>query len=259
MARYVRPIVNFKFKKLRYLDQVGLFFIVGMFAFVAIQAPWAWVLDRYLLPALAMGAIFVGIEINSITVFLRKNRLLSTIWKTFLVVYLFVFSIYSVLTIYQQMVRQKHSTTNIYDILNTVSQITPKDGKVYFNFKNNDATYEPLFESDLHLKLFFGRNDIKVDFLENLPAGERGYLVVSGTPLGSFKYLDDSVLKVNKNLKSKKMYGNEDKYIVLSDFKTVVKQSAKKLYLLLFKHEKINGSGIYTDYLLKDSWIIYYY
>lgn len=259
LIRNIRPIINFKFKKISEYELVKIMFLSLFFLFILIQAPWAWVLSRYLLPAIVMGSIYIGLEFNSIVEYLDSHKYLKKAFYSIFCVYFIFFSISSIIKINEQIVRQKHSTNNVYLMLKRLSEVTPVDGKVYFNFVNNDATYEPLFESDLHFKLFFNRSDILVDFIENKPKNEANYLVISGTPLGSFPYLDESNFKKDKLIKNKETYKNDNKFVVLSNLETVSKQVSKKIYHFITTGNMIDRSGIYTDYLLKDTWGIYYY
>jgi len=249
LIRNIRPIVNFKFNKIKEFEISKFLFLMLALSFILIQSPWAWVLNRYLLPAVAMGSIFIGLEFYSLN---KKLRIL-------VLIIISLFAINAIVKINEQTVRQRHSTNNIYLMIKRVSEVTPKDGKVYFNFKDNDGTMEPLFESDLHLKLFFNRQDIKVDFIENLDSRESNYIVLSGTPLGSFKYTDDKDLVNDEKLKNFETFNNESKFIVFSNYETIMKQISKKIFRSVYRREKIDSSGIYTNYLLKDSWSLYYY
>jgi len=259
VIRNIRPIINFKFKKISEYELVKIMFLSLFFLFILIQAPWAWVLSRYLLPAIVMGSIYIGLEFNSIAGYIDNHKYLKKAFYSFFCVYFIFFSISSIIKIKEQIVRQKHSTNNVYMMLKRLSEVTPSGNKVYFNFMNNDATYEPLFESDLHFKLFFNRSDISIDFIENKPKNESNYLVVSGTPLGSFSYFDEAYFLKDRLIKNKETYQNDNKFVVLSNFETVSKQIFKKIYHFIKTGVTIDGSGIYTDYLLKDTWSIYYY
>ncbi len=255
----IRPIVNFKLSRIKEFDVVKILFLSLALLFVLVQAPWAWVLNRYLLPAVVMGSVFVGLEYYSISQFFKKYIFLNKLFGIFVFISLFIFSLSSWLKINEQIIRQRQSTNNVFLMLKRLAEITPQNGRIYFNFVDNDATMEPLFESDLHFKLFFNRHDIAIDFIENKPKNETDYLVISGTPLGSFPYFEESYFGEDKLVKKHEAYKNNNKFIVLSNFETVTKQIAKKLYQLVRNGKIIDGSGIYTDYLLKDTWSIYYY
>lgn len=259
IIRNIRPIVNFKFKSIKEPELIKLFFLVGFICFIAIQSPWAWVLNRYTMPAIAMACIFIGLEISSLISFLNKQKHINILFIGFLVVYASIFIFYSVVSINEQIMRQRHSTENIFRILKSVAEVAPQNGKVYFNFKNNEGTMEPLFEADLHLKLFLNRQDIKVGFVEDIGPGDKNYLIVSGTPLGSFKYIDDTKLLNNKKLIKFDSHENNSKFLVISNFKTVSKQLAKNIIKAINNRKGISTDGIYTDYLLNDNWRIYYY
>lgn len=255
----IRPVVNFKLSKIKEFEIVKILFLALSVLFVLVQSPWAWVLNRYLLPAVVMGSIFVGLEYHSISQFFKKYKYLNIIFNTLVFVTLTFFSLSAGLKINEQIVRQRQSTDNVYLMLKRLAEVTPENGRVYFNFVDNDATMEPLFESDLHFKLFFNRSDILIDFIENKPKNETNYIVISGTPLGSFPYFEEAYFKKDKLVKKQEYYQNDNKFVVLSNFETVSKQVAKKLYQFVKTGKMIDGSGIYTDYLLKDTWSIYYY
>lgn len=257
----IRPIVNFRFKKIKEYEIIKLMFLALFLSFILIQSPWAWVLNRYLLPATAFASIYIGLELASICQNLKKNKYILYLFNMIIVLYFSIFFFYSLINLNQNIVRQKHLTQNLYMIFSSISKNIPEGGKVYFNFENNDATFEPLFEADLHFKLFHNRQDILVDFLENKKPKETNYLVVSSSlhPLGTFMYLKDKDITKDKKIREVTNLTKESSFVVVSDFGTVAKQLVKKVYNYLKNQEKIDGSGIYTEYLLRDTWRLYYY
>lgn len=261
LIRNIRPIVNFKFNKLIKVEIVQSFFLLSFLFFILIQSPWVWILDRYLLPAIAMGCIFVGIEINLIMFSIKKYTKLHSFVKVVFIIFLLIYSFYSYINLLQNVVRQKHATNSVYLLLNQISEISPKNSTVFFNSRFNESTYEPVIESKLHLELFFDREDIKLDYLENLNLNESPYIVVSSTipPLGTYKFFEESKLSESKKLIKVESYVVENKYLIVSDFTTIIKQAIKKSVNYFRYGVLIDKEGMYTDYLLKDNWSLYYY
>lgn len=258
----LRPLVNFQFKKIQHLEIVKLFFLLVLVFYIFIQSPWIWVLDRYLLPATVFGCIFVGLEHHTVSRFLRNYKIIYRFVSFAFMLYLLIFAITSYFKINQQIVIQQHSTQLIYGINQKIAEVSRTHKNIYINTIDNAATYEPLFEIDIHQKLFFDNvSGIQIDFLENLDNTSGDYVVISSSiaPLGSYKYKDDVELS-----STKKNYGSENfvlvnKFIVLNEPGTIFRQTIKKMIDYVKNGDKIDGSGIYTDYLLKDNWNIYYY
>ena len=85
------------------------------------------------------------------------------------------------------------------------------------------------------------------------------YIVLSGSPLGNFPFTTDDKLSATKRIKNMESYTSIDKFIVLNNPETIARQMIKKIIRLIRNGENVNSDGLYTDYLLKDNWRIYYY
>ncbi len=256
--RNLRPVVNFKFTSIKLYEVRKIFFLILSLMFVAIQSPWAWVLDRYMLPSIVFGIIFVCLELNSILVFLDNQRKIKILAIIIGSIYLLQFGIVSIFKLNESITRQLHMTNNIYNMIKRISETTPNNGRLYLNFIDNDATYELLFETKIHLDLFFDRQDIVANYIEYKDVNN-DYIVLSGSPLGNFPFTTDDKLSATKRIKNMESYTSIDKFMVLNNPETIARQMVKKIIRLIRNGENVNSDGLYTDYLLKDNWRIYYY
>lgn len=252
-------LCNKKIDRISDADLIQLFFLSFSVFYILVQSPWVWVLERYLMPATIGLSVFVGIEISKIKTILYGNRKsLAALFLAFIIVLYSNYIVYSLVKINGATKKGALSTQGLRKTLEYLSDNVALDQTVYFNFQKNEATMEPLLESSLHLGLFYQRPDIKVQYLEDKSRAEKDYIVVSGASLGSFPYMDEKKLKMNKNTKDVYVIQQNDRYIILNKPVTILKQLTKKIANYTLNRSKITTDGIFAYYVLKDEWNIYF-
>ena len=153
-----------------------------------------------------------------------------------------------------------HYTEEIQMMFKHIAANAPNNGTVYINYKMNDATLEPIAETEWNLGLFYDRGDIQVKSIEEKTQFDKNYIVASSpTFLSPWAHLSESELAKDRNLVKTESIKRTDKYIVFTNPQTVVKQVVKKGLNLLINRERLTADGIYTFYFLNDQWNFYYY
>jgi len=156
--------------------------------FLAVQAPWTYVMGRYLMPVTVWLAIFMAVEyseiINSLKHVLFKTagkqvifRLsLTSVFAFSCLLLLLVYQGEAILRMYKSAVTNERYTRNVVRYL---SQTIPINGHVYVNF--SEGIMEYLYELPLHFRLLYGRPDIMTDYLylENANIYQKGDYVIS--------------------------------------------------------------------------------
>lgn len=159
----------------------GILWFISAFT---IQLPWQHPLGRYLLPAILGLAIFVGIQSEKIfnysqKIFVGKDKIVWLGTTLFFglswAVFLFYNSIYIFRFSSDYWNREQTNSKVIYQL----AQLTPEDGKIFLNLSDELNAREWFVEIPMHLRLFYKRDDIKVDYFD--PEGElsKGDIVVS--------------------------------------------------------------------------------
>ena len=159
----------------------GILWFISAFT---IQLPWQHPLGRYLLPAILGLAIFIGIQSEKILnysqkILAGKQKIigLGTILLFGLAWAVFIF--YNLLSIFQfsddYWAREQANREAVYQI----ASLTPSGGNVHLNLSDELNAREWFVEIPIHLRLFYKRDDVKVDYFD--PGGElsKGDIVVS--------------------------------------------------------------------------------
>lgn len=255
------PVISKKIKKISQINFVELFFLMLFVSFIAVQSPWIFVLNRYFLPITIPGVIFLGLELSNILKIIHTD--FGKAYTVFVVVFLLSYSTFlasNIIKINALATWWTHYTNEIQLMFKYVADNTPRDGKVYINFKKNDSTLEPIAETGWNLGLFYDRNDIQVKSIEDKPLADKDYIVASSpTFLQPSNAFDESVYIKNNNLIKSASLKRTDRYIVFSNVQTIIRQIAKKGLNLVLKHKQMTPDGIYTYYILSDQWNFYYY
>lgn len=133
-----------------------------------------------------------------------------------------------------------------------LAEKTPPEGIVYVNMSRGDHTIELLYEIDWHLEVFYNREDIKVEYLDNLSQAQKGSLLVSGDIP---RIMDEDVL--GKALGKPNHLSTTASKPVITTPPQIIIQSAKKLFRLILNGERVTSEGIYTFYKVRNYWNIY--
>lgn len=244
-------------KKIKALDISALFFLMIFISYLAVQSPWIWVMERYMLPATIAATIFIGLELKRVLSILEsKSKTVASLAMVILAIAsIFYFSdnILRIITLGQ---RVSHGTRNLQEMFAYVSENIKDEGTVYLNFVENEGTYEPLREMDRHLDLFYNQSDIVVKYLGERNLDEAEYTIVSGPRLKP-PYITDEDLKEENIAGSIEKIETTSEIIIFTTPINVVKQLVKKVWALLLRREKITPDGIYTYHILKHHWIFY--
>lgn len=185
-------------------------FIIGFASFLIIQLPWAFVLGRYLEPALLFLVIVCGFEASRIFNLAPSKFKLKTRFSSLRNFFLFLAFIWLILVngplIFNYASDQIRGHRNIKEILVFVANEAPKNGKVFFNLKKGDATIELVFEGGLHLNLFYNRPDLAVEYLDEDKIKElkRGDLIITAIASEQFSAYKKADLEKIKALETVK-------------------------------------------------------
>jgi hypothetical protein len=209
------------------------------------------------MPATVGLVIFMGLEIGGI---INMLQLLKFRWN--ILVYV-VLGVYIITFIWMNMAHaylsgqlSSHQTRFIKSLNVTLAKDVPPNGLVLLNFIKGDSTVELVDEIGLHLKLFYHRPDIRVEYLDlkNLP--NEKYKIV-GTPQITEGYSQQLIEKSIGNYKENRSLVQRDEYLVLTTPINMFKQGAKKAYQFLFYKKPLTADGIYTFYICHDYWYTY--
>lgn len=234
-----------------------LFFGIWFVGFLAVQSPWPFVIGRYLLPASIGLLIFMGMEFNQWEIFLRGKK------ELYFKVIVFIFASFYLLFISNNLFYvinygrgTVHKTTHVQKMIKYLAENVPQNGKIFLNFAKGEGTIELVYETGVHLNLFYNRPDIKVDYFDIDELPQKPYFIVSGTsaPLGYSEQLIEkqSMVKLLTEIKS---YGEIP---VVTTSTGLLKQILKKSMRFVLYKEKFDLGGIYTPSYLRDYWKIYY-
>lgn len=249
---------NGKFKKLliTFLNQ-GVFLAISL-VFIVVQTPWAYPLERYLMPATLGLATFIGLEVCEIKkmVQFKKNKLLMLAFSLF-GLYFFSFTAVEAIHIYNYGGGFAHQTRFIQLLYKDLADNVPLNGTVLFNFLKGDSTAELVVQTDMQLDLVYHRPDIRVDYLNlgNLPKGS--FLIV-GTPTTREEYTRQEVEKGIRIFRRDESLVLENRFIVLTTATEFFKQVAKKGYQFIINRKPFSGEGIVAFSNQRDYWYRYY-
>lgn len=255
LLRMLFLVKKFNLKKIDEILLWQTFFGIWLLSFFIIQAPWVYVLTRYMLPATIGLFIFMGIEIFQIQKILRKTNyysVLAIIFNIFLVLF-FTLNLFNAFNYGRKSV---YGTSQVQRMTSLIAESVPLNGKVYLNFLKGDGTVELVIETKMHLELFYNRPDISVNYFDinNLPL--KPYYLISGTP-APLGFEEETIERV-LNTKPLKEIKSEEIIPLFATPSNMMKQILEKGMRFLVNREKFDFSSFYTPIYLKDYWRIYY-
>lgn len=181
MAIYIYSFLNLpdkfkhirKFSVIKQTDFYWLFILViWFFLFLGIQAPWIYVMGRYLTPVIVWLSMAMGILLaksffdgDKAGLALAKDKLAFNIpvLKVVILV-LFIWTVLSngmgIARFYKTTIAAERYNQRLVEHL---ARDIPYKGNVYLDFTNAIMEYE--YELPLHFKFFYSREDINVKYL----------------------------------------------------------------------------------------------
>ncbi len=233
-----------------------LLFGVWFISFLAVQSPWTYTLQRYLLPATIGFFIFLGIELSQVAMFLQKRS--KKIYKPTLIIFILFFTFYlsiNLISVTNNGRLMAHNTANVQKMVAYLAKNSPPSGQIFLNFLNGEGTMEFIGETAIHLDLFYGRPDIKVAYLNLDSLPQPPYFIVSESNILP-EYKEEEVeQKLNIKAPTEMKYYND--FPVITTPANLLKQVFKKTVRRIFNREEFTAEGIYTTYYLRDNWKIY--
>jgi hypothetical protein len=167
---------------------------------------------------------------------------------------LIIFTVYASSLWGLDVVSKEMSFISNYDAFKRMASYS-KDTILLMNMKQGDATIELVGETHTHLSEFWGREDIKTEYLnlQNLP--KQNYVIVSSSqfPRG---YPEEELRSLFKN-KFTSIEKTSRKLIVTTPLE-LIKQTTKKLFNLIVYKKKFTTEGIYTYYYNYNNWYFYH-
>jgi hypothetical protein len=236
-----------------------LLVIFWFFSFFIVQLPWAFALGRYLMPSLIGLTIFLGIEIRNIFKFLpEKIKFFNRFFTPFVLLILagFLFKNFPSFFNYAHWIIT--GTNKVSEGLSFVAQNAPLGGSVFLNAKKGDATIEIVIETGYHLKFFYNRPDLKVDYLDSIEKEKlpKGSLILSAFVSRDFLGYSNDQLKSLPYLKLVKEIPFENMTILFSSRKEFKNNFYLRLKNLVLYGEKFSFSPLKID-TLHNEWYIY--
>jgi len=240
-------------KGLHFIEQ-GVFVLI-FFAFVVIQSPWKYVLQRYLMPASVGLVIFLGIELMEVRKLLSGNlktiRLLSIIF----IGYFVVATAGNIVRVYILGERVAFETNSIQSMISYIAENSPKNGKVLFNFITGDSTIELVSTPKLLMSILYNRSDVATGYL-NINKIDPGTTFIVGR-LGIRATYTEEEIESQTNFSSKIVLLSEKIFPVITTPDNLIKQIIKKTLRRIVYKEPFNLDGIYTQYRAVNRWYIY--
>jgi hypothetical protein len=234
-------------------------FLLMFFALIVVQSPWAYVLNRYVMPATIGLVIFMGMELIGIINYLvqtKKSKILPLLTAVF-AIYLISFLWINTAHVFLSGQLSAHQTSFIQSLYKSLAKEVPANGVVLLNFREVDSTKELVIETGMHLDLLYNRSDIKVDYLDLNELPNADYIIV-GTPQVPEQYTNEQIEKNVKNYRKDEGLAKNDKYLILTTPANLFKQIIKKTYKLVAHKTPFTSEGIYTYYISQDYWYRYY-
>lgn len=255
LLRMFFGVRKFNLKKIDEALLWQTFFEIWFLSFFIIQAPWVYVLTRYMLPATIGLFIFMGLELRQISKILNKNdnyKHLAIIFIFFLISF-FALNLFNAFNYGRKSV---YGTSQVQTMTSLIAENVPLNGNVYLNFLKGEGTIELVIETKMHLELFYNRPDISVNYFDINNPPLRPYYLISGTsaPLG---FEEETIEKV-LNTKPLKEMKSEEIIPLFATPSNMTKQVLEKGRRFLVNGEKFDFSSFYTPINLKDYWRIYY-
>ena len=234
-------------------DLFEFIFFAGFLAFLGIQLPWKYALVRYMMPAGFFSILFSFIEIYRDIVVVRSYKLIKKYNKV-VFVFLTVFSFYVFSLMALDLVLKTTSSVNNYSAFKRMAGY-PKDITLLMNLRKAESTVELVYETKLHLSEFWGREDIKVEYLtiDNLPTGK--YIIVDTDQFP--RAVTRETLDKTFNGKYTYLENNTSRLIITTPVE-LIKQTIKKSIFFVVYKKPFTSEGIYTHYYGYSSWYFYH-
>jgi len=183
-------------------------FLCLFFLFLAAQAPWAFVMGRYLPPALIglVPSLAVG-NARLIKFLLLKKGVLAK-GLLFCFIFLFFYFVFlntkKVMAMYTMVFKTETQNSQAVAFL---AKNAPLRTRIFYNF--SDGAIEYLYEMPLHFRFFHQRDDIQTDFflLEKPFVFKKGDFLVSWKPVVE-RYPLEKIRAQFQNLKEIKKIDN---------------------------------------------------
>lgn len=258
-ARILNSLLERKSKTINNIDLIELLFLVLFIMLLLFHSPWIWVIERYMLLATIVGAVFIGMELARILGYIRGKsksllKLAYIIIITTYSIYLF-FSLTATLGVIKKF---QQTTQSIQAMMKYLSINTPRNGLVFFNYENKYRNPSYLLEKSLQLDYLYGREDIRVKYLEENDEKESDYIIVSGPGFENLPYVDESSLKLNTNISKVSRIEQRSSFVVPIRPLSLIRALIRETWFYIIKGEKISFNGMYANYLLYDWWNVYY-
>lgn len=225
------------------------------YGYLVIQTPWIWVLERYMLPASIGLVIFVGLEIAGLVRIFQDNKYVSNFFISILLVLFLMYGFFRFLDINAKITSTIQTTQSLQNMFRLLSEKVPENAKVFMNVSYSDATMEPLLETAWNLKLFYNRDDINILSMDKDVANEGDY-IINGDIIKNLQYIPESELNTNTKYEPIGKVLTENKYIVYGKPFNAIKRLLKNI-LGGFAGKGFNTDGVYSDYNLRNYWVLY--
>ena len=237
------------------LDLFEFLFFAGFFCFLVIQLPWKYALTRYLMPSIFFLTLFIFTEVYIVHRLLSRIKLSRQYRQVFK--YLLVFAgiyislIWGIVLIYKEAAYSPLLSPGVFAKMAGY----PKNTTILMNMLEGEATIELVYETQAILSEFWGRSDLKVEYLDvqNLP--KNNHVVVDSDQFLR-KYPTETVDTLYKS-EFTSIQG-VSRGLVMTTPLGLIKQSMKKLIDLILYGYRLNSNGLYTFYYNAINWDFYY-
>lgn len=235
------------------LDLFEFLFLGGFVLFLGIQLPWKYALTRYLMPAGFFLTLFLFIEI-SVDLKILENVNFVKKYRRLLTVTLFAIAVYAFLFMGLDVILKATSGVSNYNAFKKMSEY-PQNTILLMNMRRGDSTIELVYETGVHLSEFWGRPDIKVEYLylQNLPKGK--YVVVDSDQFPRAYPQNELNLRYGTRFSSLDL---SSKRLVMTTPLELIKQTIKKLFAFIVRKEQFTSEGLYTYYFNNNGWHFYH-
>jgi len=167
-------------------------------------SPWSFVLNRYLAFVNIDLILIYAITVNGIYILITdKFKVIKKFGRHLIMIVVFAILLtkMSVRNFFNIANYQLYSETDSeisYLSVKSLAQYVPENAVVYVNYKKGDSNIEIYEETKWHLKLFYNRNDINFEYLDdsNLCTKNPRYIF----DRSSDRFLDKNILKQSKNI-----------------------------------------------------------
>ena len=238
---------------LRFIAQ-GIF--IGIFlVFVSVQAPWKYVLERYMMPATIGLVVFLGIELAQLNKLVNKNWSIRKIATLIFIGYFLIACMGNLVRVFILGQRVAYETNSIHSMVSYVARNSPENSKVVFNFITGESTIELVNGSRHLLTELYSRHDIATGYLNIDLIGPDTSFIIGRT--GIRAQYSEADLEDKISYSSKDVLFREKRFPVITTPDNLVKQLIKKVYRKVRYEEDLTLDGIYTQYIAVSRWYFY--